>query len=247
MTELHEGPITLRELSVWFGLKPETITNGSKKAREKKLQRLKTFADYHLEGKKIFIDKVIYPTYSKAFDRIEERMPKEWANIKDENGKVISTLKAKNIDTCSRVAKVIHAEDEIVHDQISENTARCYVNQIKVKKYGHNNANDHGTEGRSESVWMNEKGTDVLPPEKVARMYELRDKCYGEATCQFAEIDEQYRRGMINKEERDTLLGNIDTSLCYAEFLRAVFEEFGFIPDKRTKLINTYEWEEKSL
>ena len=40
LLELHEGKMTLRELSEWFGLKPDTINKGSKAAREKKLKIL---------------------------------------------------------------------------------------------------------------------------------------------------------------------------------------------------------------
>lgn len=48
-------------ISIWFGLRPDTITKGSLKAKQKKLEKLSLFCDYHLEGKRIHIDKVFIP------------------------------------------------------------------------------------------------------------------------------------------------------------------------------------------
>ena len=56
--ELQEGKLTLRELSLWFGLAPTTISNGSTKSKEKKFNILKGYAVYHFEGRNIIIDKV---------------------------------------------------------------------------------------------------------------------------------------------------------------------------------------------
>ena len=56
--ELHLGKMTLKELSEWFGLKPETLGKSSNTARAKKFEILKAYADYHLEEGKVFIDKI---------------------------------------------------------------------------------------------------------------------------------------------------------------------------------------------
>ena len=45
MIQLKEGKITLKELAEWFGVAESTMW----RSKEKKLQQLKVFADYHLE------------------------------------------------------------------------------------------------------------------------------------------------------------------------------------------------------
>ena len=75
--ELQEGKLTLRELSLWFGLAPTTISNGSTKSKEKKFNILKGYAVYHFEGRNIIIDKVTRPVYSKARAIVEKEFPKK--------------------------------------------------------------------------------------------------------------------------------------------------------------------------
>lgn len=105
--QLKEGPMSFRELSVWFGLKPDTITKSTKSAREKKLQRLKLFCDYHLEDKKIIIDRVIIPEYTKSYDIIDENFDDEWGYIVDSKTHEMSWQYKARVDTCARVARAI--------------------------------------------------------------------------------------------------------------------------------------------
>ena len=77
MKKLNKGQITIVQLSKWFGLSPNTLKN-NKKSREKYLERLKFYADYHFEGKKIIIDKVHIPEYSKGMDIIKKDFFTYW-------------------------------------------------------------------------------------------------------------------------------------------------------------------------
>ena len=120
--ELQEGKLTLRELSLWFGLAPTTISNGSTKSKEKKFNILKGYAVYHFEGRNIIIDKVTCPVYSKARAIVEKEFPKKWGVILDENGKANPILKKERIDTCTRVGKDIYYTCPEVSSQISEKT-----------------------------------------------------------------------------------------------------------------------------
>ena len=138
--ELKLGKMTYRELSEWFGLKPESLSKNIK-SREKKLQILSQFADFHFEGKSIYIDKILIPEYNKAYFIIEKELPKHWGSFKGDKYKV---LKEKKIDTCSRVGKDIYYNIPEVKAQISEQTTITYVNKVKVKNYGHNYLQDHG-------------------------------------------------------------------------------------------------------
>jgi hypothetical protein len=94
MSELKLGRMTYRELSVWFGLKPDSISKHPN-SREKKLEILSRYADYHMEGRFIYIDKIYISTYTKALDIIEKEFNNEWN-------------RETKIDTCTRVGKAIY-------------------------------------------------------------------------------------------------------------------------------------------
>lgn len=62
MEQLKLGKISWRELSTWFGLKPDSLTKSSATIRQKKLKILKAYAKYHLDEKgKIVIDEIYEP------------------------------------------------------------------------------------------------------------------------------------------------------------------------------------------
>ena len=111
MKELKEGPITVTELSEWFGLKPNSLKHS--KAKAKKLEILSAFADYHMEGRTLVIDKVHEPVYSKAYDKVEQEFDGTW----HKNG----------IDTCTRVGTTIYYKNKTMQAQIKKETACNYV------------------------------------------------------------------------------------------------------------------------
>lgn len=145
---LKEGHITLKELSVWFGLKPNTITNGSVAAKQKKLERLKLFCDYHFEGKKLIIDKVYVPEYSKAYDFIESKFKDEWGSVIDKETRRYNWQKEACVDTCTRVGKVMHDKYPEVQ-QVGETTAINYVGAVK-----RNSVNEHKDWGSCHTVYV---------------------------------------------------------------------------------------------
>ena len=69
--KLTEGKTTLRFISQWFGYKPDNLGK-NKKSKERCLQRLKYYCDYHFEKNRIVIDKVFIPEYKKSLDIIDE-------------------------------------------------------------------------------------------------------------------------------------------------------------------------------
>lgn len=54
-TQLKLGKMTMRELSTWFGLKPDSLSKHPN-AKEKRLKALTGYANYHFEGKTLIID-----------------------------------------------------------------------------------------------------------------------------------------------------------------------------------------------
>lgn len=236
--ELKEGKMTIRELSLWFGLKPDTISNGSKSAREKKFNLLKTYADYHMEGTKIVIDRVKYPVYSKAFEIIEEEFPKRWGHIKNSSHEIIKDLKKNKIDTCTRVSKDIWYNVPSVQQSISLETSRKYVNKVKTRDYGRNYLDEHGLKGRSEYVWMNKDGTAPLDAESLEIVKQCSGEAYGEVSLLIAAIEEDYRKGCLTLAEKQNALGAISVEQGYDRFVELVIEKLGFYPEKRTRLID---------
>lgn len=77
----------IKDLSIWFGLKPETFSNARKSTREKRFKTLSGYADYHLEGKKLYIEKVYIPEYCPAMTIAEEEFEKNWGLVVDRETK----------------------------------------------------------------------------------------------------------------------------------------------------------------
>lgn len=80
-------------MAAWFGISYNTLkTNPTTKAN--KLEVLKTYADYHFEGKTIYIDKIHIAEYSRAYSKVEELFAPSW--------------NASGIDSCANVGRKIY-------------------------------------------------------------------------------------------------------------------------------------------
>lgn len=237
---LKVGKMTYRELSAWFGYKkPDGFSNSSAKSKAKKLETLKSFAIYHFEGKTLYIDKVICAYYSKAFEIIEEELPHFWGCVKKEySDEVEEQLKKKRIDTCARVGTEIHKSIPQVKSQISVKSAKEYVNRIKRKKYGRNYVNEYGTDGYSQYVWMNREGTDELDEESMNILKGCLAEAYGSVNLTLAALDDDYRHGQVSQEEYEEAKGQISSLGAYDIFIELLDERLGFIPEKRTQLVD---------
>lgn len=241
--ELKEGKMAIKDLSVWFGLKPETISKGQKSAREKKFEILKSYADYHFEGRSLIIDKVYYSTYTKAFEIIEEEVPKRWGIIKTKDNKLVNEKFTKlRIDTCSRVGSEIYYNVPEVKAQVNLNTTKNYASRVKRKQYGRNCVEESGTRGHSEYVWLNKTEDDLLPEDQLKIVRECAQVAYGDPSLRIANIDEDLKNGKISQEERNEMVGAIQTMDCFDCFQQMVIEKLGFYPKKRTKLVDEVNW-----
>lgn len=236
---LEDGKITLSELSQWFGLSPATIANGTKSAKEKKFKILKSFANYHFEGRSIIIDKVYCPVYSKAYPIIQKEYLKRWGKIPiDDKGHVNIELMKQRIDTCARVVSEIYNTVPQIKEQISFNTAKNYVNRAKIEDYGHCHLPDHGKKGSCEYVWVNEDFSRPLNADELKIMKQCNKEAYGSFNEKVALIDDEYAKGGLSKAERNEAVGLIDTKENYELFVDLVTKRLGYMPDKRTMLID---------
>lgn len=239
---LKEGYMTLRDLSVWFGLKPDSISKNGPKAKEKKLQKLHLFCDYHLDGKRIYIDKVFIPEYTKAFDVIEANFDKEWGYIVDKENHKMSWQYDARVDSCARVAKAIqykHPEAK----QVKETTAQSYVCKIKRDGYGRTYKDEIGTKGWCQIVYLNEDKSGLLSNEQMEILNECRSEAYKDVNEQRYKIDEARAIGEMNKKEWQEAMGEVDTEEAYNNFQDLLYERLGFIPTRRTQLKDSA-WEE---
>lgn len=236
MKQLVEGRITLEELADWFGIALSTLKTAKTKAN--KLEKLKAFADYHIEGRAIIIDKVHIAEYSKAYDIIKKQLPKVW----HKNG----------LDTCARVGTVIYNRHKEVSQQIQLNSAKSYANRAKVELFGRNHIDsDIGELGISRYCWGT-MGTDgtcyYLPEEHEKIVSECAQASYGsilgnraallnDALCKGEITEHEYCEGMkLSKEERTE---------AFAEFEAMVFRRLGYMPLRLTEIMYGETFEKK--
>lgn len=218
--ELTTGKISFRDLAEWFGLK-KTYFESNSKAKARYLEKLKGFADYHFEGKKLIIDEVYIPEYDKSLKIIKKNFEKHWG----ENNE-------KWIDTCTRVGKSIYEK----YPQIKENTAIAYTNKVKVEFYGHTYKRDGGTRGISKYIRVREGDIPLTEQEE-----EIRKQCAKEAYGVLSEItvdiEEDYRNGGMTKKEYKEAIGELSEKYdCYNNYCRLLIDRLGFIPYLKTQL-----------
>lgn len=236
--ELKKGKMSWRELSIWFGLKPDSLAKHPK-TKENKLQKLEVFADFHLDEKgKLIIDKVHIPEYSKPLEAIEKEFLKRWGNIKDSSGKIIQELKEERIDTCARVAYDIYYNVPAIKGQITLDTTKTYVSRKKREMYGRNYIFERGTKGYSKYIWMNEEGNAPLTKEELDILKECASLAYGDVNLLLIAIEEDYREGNLSEEEYTLAKGSIETSDSYNRFRCLVKQKLKFFPKKRTQLVD---------
>lgn len=225
--ELHKGKMSFKDLALWCGKSPRYFSNTSADLKEKFFEIFSFYADYHFEDKKLIIDKVKYPTYTKTFDIIEREFPKKWGKVENER-----------IDTCARVGTEIWSNNLEVNKEIELDAVKAYTNRVKVQQYGHTYINDYGTKGRSEYVWMDRDGIDPLGEEGLKVIEECAKEAYSSFDAKVAAIEDEYRKGFISKEERNKAVGEIDSDSSYERFIELLVNKLGFVPEKRIRLID---------
>lgn len=235
--ELKEGPMTLKELSLWFGLKPDTLRNSKPEAKARKFKKLENFCRFHFEGKKLIIDQVYIAEYSKAYNIIEENFDKEWGLVIDPETRQANWQKTQRIDTCARVGKAIHYKYPEVK-QVKESTAIAYVDAVKRENYGRTYKEEIGNKGYYQTVYFNKDRTALLSEEQMKIMKECRAEAYQEISEQRFKIDEARAAGEITLTQWKEALGEVDFNEAYGNYQELMNERLGFIPRLGTQLID---------
>ena len=241
--KLKEGKITLKELAKWFDCSYDTM----KKTKDKKLQTLRAFADYHLEpcgktGKKsnIIIDKVYCSTYSRTYEDVKKLKSKYW------------NKSGTGVDTAARVGDEMWRKENVINMRIRQSTCKRYTGAAEREEYGSVLKPDvGGTKGYRKSVYCQRIFND-----------ETKEYYYRPLTCDelnvlmSAIIDAKIETGLDEMEMYDELYNHADEysedelkNCVYETFKRKVprakYENFigiatqklGFRPIKATKEI----------
>lgn len=236
--QLKEGSMSYRELSIWFGLKPDTLSKSRPETKQKKFKKLKNFCDFHLEGKKIIIDRVYIAEYAKAYDFIEEKFDDEWGLIIERETCQVGWQKATKVDTVSRVGKAMHYKYPEVK-QVAESSAISYAGKVKREKYGRNYIRESGSQGSCHTVYLNEDWSGLLSEEQMKILKQCKQDAYLNIGEQLADIDEAVAMRDITVEEAKKQKGEINTVDNYNQYQELLLNRLGFIPKKMTQI----EWE----
>lgn len=136
--EIRKGDkLTLKDLAVFFNISYSTI----KHTKEKRLQLFNSFCDYHLEGKKIVIDEVIFSTYEKyqidayrilsyLYDRLSDAEKQEQLDI-EERDEV--NYRMNSFSGMASILKEIYSKD---YGLLSDRSIITKVKRIADKYFG---------------------------------------------------------------------------------------------------------------
>lgn len=228
--QLHLGFMSYEELAEWFGVKLGSFNN----AKKKKLQSLKSFADFSVVGKGINIKKIYIPVYSKKGSQAYQVVKQDFDNIwgKDSTD--------PNFDTCRIVANKIsdsHKELEVKDDTIYK-----YVINVRTEKYGHPCVEDRGAQGTCYSTWgikeINNDGVAYARPltaEQIKIKNQLLKKYFGANENQVENIEKELLvhslvdSGEISKDKAYDILVKVRkfNKENYTLFLRELRSELG--------------------
>lgn len=223
---LTPGFMSISDLSAWFGLSPQTLARSKPETRAKKMERLKAFCKYRQESNRgIIIEEIYNPTYSRAFDFIEEHYEEEW-------GRGFHTNPALKIDTGTRVGSALYHTYPEINMQVAESTAINYTNRVKVTDYGTTSKHTIGRKGYSEYIYLNKDGSAVLDAASMQIIEESRNEVYQNASKIWQELDMAVELGEITQEEKEKYF----RESRYSAFVTLVIEKLGYFPVIRTRL-----------
>ena len=189
------GKKSVIEISDWFGINRSTFS----RSKEKYLQELENFANFHLEGKKVVIDEVLQEYYekkNKTYKEIRKLVPKYWNKSK--------------LDTCSNISQKIY---ETKMFNLSLSSIKKYVLKAKNELYGKISKGEKfgfGTLGKCEytfckkDLYTNEYSLFTKEEEKI--IAEIRNKYFGDANKAQDIVNDMIYNEEIDEKEGITVL-----------------------------------------
>lgn len=204
---LTEGKKTNKELAEWFGITAGTFAN----TKKQRLEELKDFAEFHMEGIKVVIDKVIISEYTN-------QAKQNYLKVKN---KVNPNWNKNGLDSCTRVAKIIY-EQLIKEDEsfkLQNNTVYQYTRRSRNELYG-KPFSSGGEIGKCEYIWCKKinNNYEFLTEEEKNIRDKLIKKYFGDATQKQLLVKQMVQEGELKTEEAFEYLNQI-TGMTDDKFL----------------------------
>ena len=193
--ELTIGKKSCSEMAEWFGIRPDSFS----KHKQIKLDELKFFAKFHLEKKKIVIEEVYIPIYSKASVRVYNRIKTLYLEVWNDG--------EYGLDLANRVASIVQKKlkQEFESYTNQESTTYKLVLQAIKEDFGTKGSSKGGEKGR---CWYRlakqDVGTGKLIPfteeeEKIKK--KLMQKYFGGQEEEKLHLMKQHEDGEISDAE----------------------------------------------
>ena len=187
MLELVEGQLmSNNDLAEWFQIKPGSFRN----TKAKKLEELKKYAEYEIQGAKVLITKVIEPKFIKK---------KDYSIVREEFTQVYNESK---IDTASNVSKKIYNKRKS-DLSIKESTTYEYTREARNELYGKPFVGK-GKLGTCRYIWvkkLDEGKYERFNDEEEAMYKKLLVKYFKNSDDKAMFVKDMIKRGEVTKEE----------------------------------------------
>ena len=187
MLELVEGQLmSNNDLAEWFQIKPGSFRN----TKAKKLEELKKYAEYEIQGAKVLITKVIEPKFIKK---------KDYSIVREEFTQVYNESK---IDTASNVSKKIYNKRKS-DLSIKESTTYEYTREARNELYGKPFIGK-GKLGTCRYIWVKKLGEgkyERFNDEEEAMYKKLLLKYFKNTDSKAMFVKDMIKRGEVTKEE----------------------------------------------
>ena len=187
MLELVEGQLmSNNDLAEWFQIKPGSFRN----TKAKKLEELKKYAEYEIQGAKVLITKVIEPKFIKK---------KDYSIVREEFTQVYNESK---IDTASNVSKKIYNKRKS-DLSIKESTTYEYTREARNELYGKPFVGK-GKLGTCRYIWvkkLDEGKYERFNDEEEAMYKKLLLKYFKNTDSKAMFVKDMIKRGEVTKEE----------------------------------------------
>ena len=245
MKELKEGKISYKELADWFGMSYSTIRRPATK--EKRLNILKCYADYHIEATKsgkqtyVVIDKVKESVYTAVKERYED-----WESTWDVNG--------DGVDTVKNASNNFYNQNPDLKVSIAPSTNYNYYGDARREDYGRAVGllkGQRGKKGISYRVWAQEIKPGkyrVLTKEELDKINEIKESMHLNVKVdadELRDLRKEYKN--MSEEEKNAANALLGKNILeqqdddqYLTYLGRIAETLGFMP-KRV-IVHQLQW-----
>lgn len=186
--ELQLGKMSNKDIAEWMGITANTFN----KSKGKFLEELSKFAKFHLEGKKVVIDEIMIPEYSKgggskAYQMVKDKVDEFWSPT--------------GLDSCKIVSdKIVEYYGKEL--TVGEGTTYLYTRKGRNELYG-KPFEGGGKLGNCVYKWCKKEGDTLVPLTDAEEEIKagLIKKYFGDASEKQILVNGMVEAGEISKEE----------------------------------------------